>query len=74
MIVLLQLQEVEVENVCKDALLLLALYREVTCSQPQSVSDEVSRLFIPLADISGSSSGEKFKTNRPEVLCYIMVA
>ncbi|XP_074628909.1 E3 ubiquitin-protein ligase rnf213-alpha-like isoform X2 [Acropora palmata] len=33
--------EVEVENVYKDVLLLLALYREVTCSQPQSVSDEV---------------------------------
>ncbi|XP_067057901.1 E3 ubiquitin-protein ligase rnf213-alpha-like isoform X3 [Acropora muricata] len=33
--------EVEVENVYKDVLLLLALYREVTCSQSQSVSDEV---------------------------------
>ncbi|KAK2553290.1 E3 ubiquitin-protein ligase rnf213-alpha [Acropora cervicornis] len=32
--------EVEVENVYKDVLLLLALYREVTCSQSQSVSDE----------------------------------
>ena len=54
---LLQLQEFEVENGYKDALLLLALYREVTCSQPQSVSDEVSRLLILQADISGSSSG-----------------
>ena len=60
---LLQFQEVEVKNGYKDALLLLALYREVTCSQPQSVSDEVSRLLILQADISGSSSGEKFKTN-----------
>ncbi|XP_068759451.1 E3 ubiquitin-protein ligase rnf213-alpha-like isoform X4 [Montipora capricornis] len=33
--------EVEVESVYKDALLLLALYREVTCSQPRSVSHEV---------------------------------
>lgn len=51
------------ENVYKDVLLLLALYREVTCSQPHSVSHEVSRFFILQADISRSISGEKFKRN-----------
>lgn len=49
-IVLLQLQEMGFGSVYKDALLLLALYREVTlanaCSQRQNISDKVSGLFI----------------------------
>lgn len=49
-IVLLQLQEMGCGSVYKDALLLLALYREVTlasaCSQRQNISDKVSGLFI----------------------------